>query len=213
MNTELETLLRQVVPNPHGLIDIPAFADKIDEMFKDKQYSHLEMEAGLCVWECLIEWTLHDEISKNHQDWVELRGAVGSVELRHQSIVIGKWCLKVYDICTKHDPEFFAGVAYDWEVIPMILGYARNREGEPVIYEHDLPAAEKVALFVTQEHLFNEFVTSCKHEARTQWSYTELVTDDDGVRMRQAFELGEEPAEFVKWLGEKYDLIPTADCR
>jgi hypothetical protein len=31
------------------------------------------------------------------------------------------------------------------------------------------------------------------------------------MRMRQAFELGEEPAEFVKWLGEKYDLIPASE--
>jgi hypothetical protein len=27
--------------------------------------------------------------------------------------------------------------------------------------------------------------------------------------MQQAFEMGEKPAEFVKWLGEKYDLTPV----
>ncbi len=29
--------------------------------------------------------------------------------------------------------------------------------------------------------------------------------------MRQSFELGETPAEFVKWLGEKYDLTPASE--
>jgi hypothetical protein len=29
--------------------------------------------------------------------------------------------------------------------------------------------------------------------------------------MRQSFEIGEEPKDFVKWLGEKFDLTPASD--
>jgi hypothetical protein len=53
--------------------------------------------------------------------------------------------------------------------------------------------------------------------SQEQWAYEDLVTDDcpsrtvyHGGRMQQAFEIGEKPAEFVKWLGEKYDLTPTS---
>lgn len=217
MNSELETLLNQVIPNQHGLIDIPAFSDKICELLKAKDYTHLEMEAALCVWECLCDWTL-GELAEHHKDWVELREGVGSVELRHQSIVLGKWCLLVYNICTKRDRDFFAGVAYDWEVIPLILSYARNRDGEPVIYEHALPEPELVAPFVAYDHLLTEFVSQCKHEAEKQWAYGALVVDDckapgdySATRVLQAFQLGEEPAAFAKWLGEKYNLIPREE--
>jgi hypothetical protein len=177
-----------------------------------KEYTHLEMEAALCVWECINDWTLPDMRTKR-ADWIELREGVGSVEMRHQSIVLGKWCLQVYEICTKHDPDFFDGVAYDWEVIPMILDYARDPFGSPAIYAEHLPSPEQTALLVAYRHLYNEFVSDCTHESKRRWEYKELVTDDGGERMQQAFEIGEEPAEFVKWLGEKYDLIPADEWK
>jgi hypothetical protein len=207
MNKELETLLRQVVPNPHGLIDIPAFADKICQLVKAKDYTHLEMEAGLCVWECLIEWTLGDDAEKHHEEWVDLRQGIGSVELRHQSIVLGKWCLKIYDICTKHDRDFFAGAAYDWEVIPMILGYARDSDGAPVIYEHALPDPNKIAPLVAYEFLLDDYRVGCRLQSSKQWGYPEFY-EDHPERVEQAFTSNETPADFIKWLGDKYDLIP-----
>jgi hypothetical protein len=210
VNKELETLLRQVVPNPHGLIDIPAFADKIIELLDAKQYTHLEMEAGLCVWECLCEWTLHETISQHHKDWVELREGIGSVELRHQSIVLGQWCLKIYNICTRHNRSFFDGSAYDWEVIPMILGYARNDEGEPVIYDHALPDPNKIAPLVAYRHAFDDYLVGCQLESSKQWGYREFP-EDHPERVEQAFASNEKPAEFIKWLGEKYDLIPREE--
>lgn len=206
MNKELEALLRQVVPNPHGLLDIPAFADKIIELTQAKQYSHLEMEAALCVWECLIEWTLGDA-AEHHSDWVELREGIGSVELRHQSMALGKWCLKIYDICTAHYPDFFEGSAYDWEVIPMILAYACDSDGYHVIYEHALPDPNKVASLVAYEHLLDDYKVGCQLESSKQWGYPEFYLDHlDHVE--RAFASNEKPADFIKWLGEKYDLIP-----
>jgi hypothetical protein len=211
MNQELETLLNSVVPNPLGLIDVPALSDHILKMVKAKDYTHLEMEAGLCVWECLIEWTLHPEISQHNKDWVELREGIGSVELRHQSIVLGKWCLKIYDICTKHDRDFFAGVAYDWEVIPMILDYARDSEGFPVIYDHALPSPEKTASLVAMRHAYDEYLNELRSEAQKQWGYRELVDDHADRCFDQAFAVDEDPAAFIKWLGEKHNLIPREE--
>jgi hypothetical protein len=190
-------------------------------MTTEKLYSHLEMEAALCVWECLNDWTLlahgdvhaaaiNDDDDNIKTDWIALREGVGSVEMRHQSIVLGQWCLKIYDICTKHDPDFFDGLAYDWEVIPMMLNFARDAAGKPVIYAEGLPPVDRIAPLVAYEVLFDEFTRQCGGEANRQWAYRELVLDH-ADRVAQAFEIGEEPAEFIKWLGEKYDLTPASD--
>jgi hypothetical protein len=173
----------------------------------EKEYTHLEMEAALCVWERLIEITLSDHINGPGQPaWTALREGIGSVEMRHQSIVLGKWCLKIYDLCTAHNRDFFEGISYDWEVIPMMLDYAEDAEGRPAIYEQFLPAPEKVALLVMHRHLRNEFVRSCRHEAQKQWAYGDLV-EDNPPDIDRGFESGDEPAAFIKALGEDLDLI------
>lgn len=173
---------------------------------KEKKFGYLEMEAALCVWECINDWTLRDK-PDDRQDWIELREAVGSGEMRHQSIALGQWCLKIWDILTAHDKLFFDGLAYDWEVIPMMLNYARDDNGKPVIHEAELPPVERIALFVAREHLSSEYASQCTQEAQKRWAYGDLIRDH-WERADQAFEMGEEPAEFVRWLGEKYDLTP-----
>jgi hypothetical protein len=234
MNQELETVLRSVV-NPHSDIDVPALSDRIESMFQPRQpmYSALEMEAALCVWECLNEWTLgtEDEVESmrvncddenSHTairlEWIEMREDCGSGEMRSQSIVLGKWCLEIYNILTKHDPDFFSYWSYDWEVIPAMLTHAVCKDGKASMYRGDyvytggeLIAAESAAPFVALHFLLLRFKDDCRSEAKKQWAYEDLVTDDDGVRMQQAFAMGEKPADFVKWLGEKYDLTPAAE--
>jgi hypothetical protein len=204
MADKLETLLRGVV-NPHGGTDVPALADRIKGMYPG--FNYLDMEAALCVWECLNEWTLGDSINGPGQPaWIELREGIGAAEMRHQSIALGKWCLEIFDICTKRDRDFFDGVSYDWEVIPLILRYAEDAEGRPVIYAEHLPSAEQTALLVAHQHLRNEFVRSCRHEAQKQWAYGDLV-EDNPPDIDKGFESGDEPAAFIKQLGESLDLI------
>ncbi len=170
-------------------------------------YSHLELEAALCVWECLNDWTILDE-KRLRPDWNELREGVGSVELRHQSIALGKWCLSVYDIVTATNRDFFDGYAYDWEVIPLILDFARDAEGFPVIYSHAFPDASITAQHVIREHCFEVWRGDCRSEAARQWGYADL-TSDYADRLEAAFVAGENPADFIRWLGEKYDLTPA----
>jgi hypothetical protein len=223
----LEKLLRSVV-NPNGGVDVPAPSDRIKGMFPG--FDHLEMEAALCVWECLNEWTLgtEDEVEAmrincdehSHTairlEWIKMREQTGSGEMRSQSILLGKWCLEIYDLLTKSDPDFFSYWSYDWEVIPALLTHAVCKDGKASMYRGDyvyiggeLIDPHSAAQLVAQNFIYLRFENDCKSEARKQWAYEDLVTDDDGERMRQAFEIGEEPAAFVKWLGEKCDLTPV----
>jgi hypothetical protein len=173
----------------------------------DKVYTHPEMEAALCVWECLNDWTLADYIDgPGRPEWIELRQGIGSVEMRHQAIAVGKWCLEIFDICVERDRDFFDGLSYDWEVIPMMLDYACDGDGRPTIYQRHLPAPEKVALIVTHRVLREAFVRDCRREANRQWAYGDLV-DDNAPDTDRGFESGEDPAAFIKTLGEKLGLI------
>ena len=166
-------------------------------------FTFLEMEAALCVWECLNDWTLLDDKS-SRPDWIELREDLGSCELRNQSVVLGRWCLAVHALCTADDRDFFDGIAFDWEVIPEILSHARNADG-PVIYAEGLPAPETIAPLVTTWRRKNEWLRKARDEAARIWAYADIITDHEDAA-ESAFELGEDPKAFAKAIGEKYDL-------
>jgi len=119
----------------------------------DKKFSYLEVEAALCVWECLLEWTslaggdvhgaaINDDEDSVHTAWIAERERVGSVALRHQSMALGEWCLEVYDLCTKRDKNIFDGYAYDWEVIPAMLSH---------VAPDDMPDPANIARLVFDE--------------------------------------------------------------
>lgn len=173
-----------------------------------ESFSRLEVEAALCVWECIDDWTLR--MTEGRDDWKALREGVGSAELRYQSVALGKWCLAVFDVCTAHNRDFFDGLAYDWEVIPMILDCARDHDGLPVIYEHAYPAVAETMQAVIRRTCEDAWQSECRHQARLQWGYADLISDH-AERVTAAFEQGEDAAEFVKWLGEKYDLTPARE--
>ncbi|WP_062227624.1 hypothetical protein [Aureimonas frigidaquae] len=78
-----------------------------------KEYSHLEMEAALCVWEELNQLT-----DRKQPEVCRVRENIGSVELRHASIEIGKRALEIYD---QLDQDLLDGIAYDWEFIPDVV--------------------------------------------------------------------------------------------
>lgn len=196
----------------------------------EKEYTHLEVEAALCVWECLNEWTLasEDEVEamrvncdSEHTamrlEWIEMRRQTGASEMRSQSIVLGKWCLEMYDIITKHDPDFFDYWSYDWEVIPAMLKHAISKDGKVSMYRGGyvytggpLIDPHSAAPLVAQEFAFEHFEIECRFEAKDQWGYEELI-EEQSDRVYQAFTIGDEPKDFVKWLGEKYDLTPRLE--
>lgn len=154
-------------------------------------YSHLEVEAALCVWEYLNDVTLLDQ-SRQDPQWVELREDVGSVALRHASIEIGKWALKVYDVCTRHDPSFFDGLAYDWEVIPAMVDRCRGLDGRPAIHEGCFPSIEATASHVALWAVKEDYLRHVNHAAGKAGvrSFT-----DEGVE--EALAEGVEPEAYV----------------
>lgn len=157
-------------------------------------YTHLEVEAALCVWEYLNDVTLLDP-SRQDPQWVALRESVGSVELRHASIEIGIWALKVYDLCTERDPSFFDGLAYDWEVVPAIVDRCRDEDGLPLI--HSLPSVEATAMHVARWALFEDYVSHVRVAVgKTEIGYVRFVPDHMG-EIEQAFADGVEPEAFV----------------
>lgn len=77
-----------------------------------------EIDAALCVWEHILE-----TLRIHPNPWRALVEQVGAVELRSYAPDYGKWCLAVYDYCTKDDPLFFDAYAWDWEVVPAIMDH------------------------------------------------------------------------------------------
>lgn len=123
-------------------------------------------------------------------------------------------------------------ICWDFEFVPQFLLYCvkfnpKSEYLKPVATGHEAlikayrEARAKAAEFKggpASSHQRDIYIRECKAEARKQWAYEDLVTDDcpsrtnyAGGRMQQAFEMGEKPAEFVKWLGEKYDLTPASE--
>lgn len=196
---------------------------------KDPTYTALQVEAALCVWEQLNEWTLGNdedkaklaEAAKDNPhslaairlEWIEMREGTGSAEMRSQSIVLGQWCLEIYDILTANDRDFFDWYSYDWEVIPAMLMHAVCKDGSASMYRGDyiytggcLIDPHSAAQLVAQEFCWRKFKDDCESEADKQWKYRDLISDHPDC-VRNAFEVGEEPAAFVKQLGEELELI------
>lgn len=94
----------------------------------DQTYTHLEVEAALCMWEHLDQLT---DLAKDHPSPTqvrriadELRQTYGTVELRHACIHAAGPFLRLYDCCVAVDADIFDGFAYDWEVVPAFLDAA-----------------------------------------------------------------------------------------
>ncbi|MER8983915.1 hypothetical protein [Mesorhizobium sp. M0843] len=159
-------------------------------------YSHLEMEAALCVWEHLNEVTVVGE-QPSSPAWMEYREAVGSVELRHESIKIGQWVLEVYELL----PEWYrASGAYDWEIIPAMVSCLTPGETS-----RD-PATTKLQL-LTHESAKEEYFRSSDWEFKRRYGIT---IEDAGLSKAEFletwFNFDVEPIDQVKRYGEKYDL-------
>jgi hypothetical protein len=118
------------------------------------QFSRDETECALIVWETINEWTLKGGTGFN-PEWGMIREGVGSFELRNSSLTLGQWCLSVCnEVITRNGQNFFDGMAYDFEVIPMILEYCIDVEtGLPVPLAplEQLPNPANVAVLIENQ--------------------------------------------------------------
>jgi hypothetical protein len=81
------------------------------------EYSHLQVEAALCIWESLMrdyDATPFGAETEFATYWREH----GTVHMRHLSIALADYCLAVYDALPGDVRD---GCPYDWEIIPAIL--------------------------------------------------------------------------------------------
>jgi len=126
-----------------------------------EQFNLSHMESALAVWEWINEVTLIVEGHDWHiTEWVDLRGNIGSIELRMQSVPIGIWVDEVIQGVFKligsdsyedtfHEIDM---LSWDFEVFPHILSnYLKDKAGKPVIYQQDFPNPEDIAMVLAAQ--------------------------------------------------------------
>lgn len=186
-----------------------------------KSFTVLQMEAALCAW----EWMCENRDGDLLKDYFE---GLGSSAMRHCSMQAGDIALQVHNHMEARSYDFVD--AYDWEFVPAVLQKLdwqkltddNQYNGEP--YKPDihaifcaLVAADLAAntdptrrSFQKKTSDLDAYKAACRAEAEEQWSYGDLVSDHV-ERVTQAWDADEDPAEFIKWLGEKYDLTPKQE--
>jgi hypothetical protein len=82
--------------------------------------------------------------------------------------------------------------------------------GDYVYAGGELIAPESAAAFVAHHFLWETYKRECRDEAKKQWGYEDLVVDHADRLYDQGFASGDDPATFIKWLGNKYDLTPAS---
>lgn len=157
-------------------------------------FSYLEIEAALCVWEHINEVTLD-----THPDtiWKEYREKFGSAQLRYESVAIGQWVLKVYDLM----PEWWREMgSYDWELVPAIVGeYDPNQ-----LFPDPQLTATKL---MTNEYSKKEYARSAefalKHHYGLDFEGAGITTDDF---LERWFDPTVDPTQAAHNYATKYDL-------
>ncbi len=114
---------------------------------REGNYTGLEVEAAMCVWECICEWTLtEDKEDDPYKEWKQLRDRLGSGQMRLDCIELGLWCLEIDRLCTEMEPDYHDGYSWDWEVVPhMLWMIATGHNSEPTTRPSELPDPASVA--------------------------------------------------------------------
>lgn len=185
-------------------------------------YTQIQMEAALCAWEWMCENREHDLLKPFFE-------SLGSSAMRMVSVQAGNIAAQVHDHMDEQGYEF--ADAYDWEFVPGVLlrldwtelTEDNQYSGKP--YQPDLHAifvamvaADKSGQTNPAHRSFQkrdkapeeDWITRARAEAEKQWGYGDLVSDHP-ERVTSAMEEDEDIPTFIKWLGEKYDLIPRSD--
>ncbi|MBO6755722.1 MAG: hypothetical protein JJ902_05315 [Roseibium sp.] len=200
---------------PHQVKEVSANVPWPATKSMPETYTYLEMEAALCVWEWINDVTLLNSHIKR-DNWVEIRNAVGSAELRHQSIELGRWCLRVFDICTKDDRDIFSAHSYDWDIIPEIMNHAVDENGEAIIHAEALPDPAIIAPLVVKSLTTLSF-DEWKKELDRQMKHRLFITLEDAGVSEMVIEghygdyiQGEQIGQLIDRFRDKHDLDDRA---
>ena len=192
------------------------------QKFRERDsYTTLQMEAALCAWEWMCENRDHAMLKKYFDD-------MGSAAMRHCSMQAGDIALRVHDHMSSRGYGY--ADAYDWEFVPGVLlrldwhALTSDNQFGGANYDPDVDAifvamvaADKARntepdrrSFYVEKPVFNDWEAKARAAADRLWRYADLIVDHEEKAMA-AYTNGEDPAEFAKWLGEKYGLTPAAE--
>lgn len=203
----------------------PSIPARDPERFANREtFNYAQVEGALCAYEWMLG-VREDNIAIN-----DLWDAIGSPGMRMVSIQAGDICDRAFKLMESMGYEFTD--AYDFEFVPTIcamLDWAAlcdDNQWDRGRYDPDIHAmvvtmiaADRAGCCDPMRRSFQkkdkaaltpeQFVAECRIEADRQWCYGDLVPDHP-ERVEEAMKAGEDPAEFIEWLGEKYDLTPRA---
>lgn len=194
--------LGQTVPAPENANNFLAVRNR-------EHFTPLEMEGALCAWEHMCE-------ERDRPPFRQLFDDMGSAAMRSCAIQAGAIASHVYSLMEQRHIEF--ADPYDWEFVPAVLARLdwklltedNQFDGSP--YLPDLDDLLTSMMEAAPDRYENSWLRSARHAAEQQWAYAELI-DDHPELVEHAMKNSEDPAEFVKALGEDYDLIPAAAFR
>lgn len=176
-----------------------------------KIYTMIEVDAALCAYEYMLD-------RMNAAPIAPFWEAFGSAGMRACSPQAGRIVDAVYRQMQDEDYEFLE--CFDYEFVPAVLDRIdwkaltddNQFTGQP--YKPDIEDLFDT-LVEAMPHKFHktdpkaEWMAKAKAECIKQWQYADLVTDHQD-RTDAACQEGQDPAEFVRWLGEKYGLTPVS---
>lgn len=173
-------------------------------------YTPVEVEAALAAWEHMIEQQ-DTALYEPHFD------RLGRAGMRPCAIQAG-WIAEAVFLQMQADGYEFAE-CFDYEFVPAVLNRldwdaltADNQlAGEP--YWPDTQALLDDLIEALPDSFFKadpkaDWIAQARRECIKQWQYPDLLTDHQD-KTDAAFNEKIEPSEFVKNLGETYDLIPV----
>lgn len=198
----------------------PAHRD--EKKFRDTaSFTYIQVEAALCAWEWMLDNTKHEIFGNMFED-------LGYSAMRMVSVQAGNIAAQVHDHMQAQGYEFTS--AYDWEFVPDVLvrldwnALTEDNQYSGAPYQPDIHAIFVAMVAADKAHQTNprlrdfqklaakpdEWIATARAEAERQWGFGDLVSDHP-ERVTSAIANGENPAEFVKWLGEKFDLTPRSE--
>lgn len=182
-------------------------------------FSRDETASALCAWEWMLEHREGPMLGS-------LFDSNGSGSMRAVSIQAGIICHQAWERMRAMGYNF--AESYDWDFVPSVLErldwnamFSDNELNGPP-YAPDLGAmittmlaADRIAnpdetrrRFHIEDPVAVAWMKKARAECRRQWAYEDLI-DDHAERTAAACAANQDPAEFVAWLGEKYELTPA----
>lgn len=175
-------------------------------------YTRIEVEAALCAWEHMIE-------RRDAEPYASHFEGLGSAGMRSCAIQAGRIAEAVY--LQMQSDGYELAVSFDFDMVPAVLdqldwkALTDDNQFNGAPYRPDIEALFDALCEANPDDFYRadpkaDWMATAKAECIRQWQYKDLL-DDHAERTEAAYQSGEKPAEFVKALGEKYDLIPASD--